>query len=89
MISKKLNAVKAAISSGLSAAQSTQKYDALSATKVESTGLPLAPQSAFRKRPTRLSYDKNEYHMFRLPSEDGFLLGSMDRDEIFGKRKGI
>ena len=27
--------------------------------------------------------------MFRLPSEDGFLLGTFDRDELFGKRKGI
>ena len=27
--------------------------------------------------------------MFRLPSEDGFLLGAMDRDELFGRRKGI
>ena len=26
--------------------------------------------------------------MFRLPSEDGYLLGAIDRDEIFGKRKG-
>jgi len=49
----------------------------------------LAPRSAFRKRPTKLSYDKNEFHMFRLPSEDTFLLGGMDRDEMFGKRKGI
>ena len=27
--------------------------------------------------------------MFRLPSEDGFLLNSFDRGELFGKRKGI
>ena len=27
--------------------------------------------------------------MFRLPSEDNFLLGSMDRAELFGTRKGI
>ncbi len=27
--------------------------------------------------------------MFRLPSEDGFLLGTMDRAELFGTRKGI
>ena len=49
----------------------------------------MAPRSAFRKRPTKLTYDKNEFHMFRLPSEDGFLLGSFDRDDLFGKRKGI
>ena len=27
--------------------------------------------------------------MFRLPSEDGFLLGAMDADDLFGRRKGI
>ena len=58
-------------------------------SKVNTQGLPLAPNSAFRKRPTKMVYDKNEYHMFRLPSEDAFLLGGFDRDELFGKRKGI
>jgi hypothetical protein len=27
--------------------------------------------------------------MFRLPSENHFLLGSFDQDDLFGKRKGI
>ena len=27
--------------------------------------------------------------MFRLPSEDQFLLGGFDRQDLFGKRKGI
>ena len=89
MIGNKLNAFKAAVSNSAAAIQSTQHYDITAASKESVDGLPLAPRSAFRKRPTKLAYDKNEYHMFRLPSEDGFLLGSFDRDELFGKRKGI
>lgn len=89
MISKNFNAFKAAFANGVSTVQSTKVYDITTTAKNEEQGLPLAPQSAFRKRPTKLVYDKNEYHMFRLPSEDGLLLGTMDRDELFGKRKGI
>ena len=89
MIGKQFNKFKSSFSSSLSGVQSTKVYDITASTKIDATGLPLAPQSAFRKRPVKLSYDKNEYHMFRLPSEDSFLLGAMDRDEIFGKRKGI
>ena len=88
MIGKQFNKFKSGFSSSLSSIQSTKNYDITASTKINSADLPLAPQSAFRKRPVKLSYDKNEYHMFRLPSEDGFLLGAMDRDEIFGKRKG-
>ena len=44
------------------------------ASKMDASTLPLAPKSAFRKRPVRLDYDKNEYWMFRLPSESAFLL---------------
>ena len=88
MIGKQFNKFKSTFSSTLSSAQSTKSYDVTAGTQVNVNELPLAPNSAFRKRPVKLSYDKNEFHMFRLPSEDGFLLGSMDRDEIFGKRKG-
>ena len=45
--------------------------------------------NAFRKRPQKLKYDKNEFWMFRLPSEHHFLLGSYDQDDLFGKRKGV
>ena len=44
------------------------------ATKMDGSSLPRAPSSAFRKRPVRLQYDKNEYYTFRLPSENAFLL---------------
>ncbi len=89
MIGKQFNAFKGKFANALSSAQSNATYDITAGTKVDATGLPLAPRSAFRKRPTKLVYDKNEFHMFRLPSEDGFLLGAMDRDELFGRRKGI
>ena len=81
--------MKAGISAGVSSVQGTKAYDITHGSKVQTEGLPIAPLSAFRKRPVKLTYDVNEFHMFRLPSEDGFLLGGMDRDEMFGKRKGI
>lgn len=49
--------------------------------------IPLAPQNPYRKRPVKLVYDMNEYHMFRLPSEKHFLLGSFNYSDIFGARK--
>ena len=57
--------------------------------RIDPTGLPVAPRSAFRKRPVKLEYDANEYHLFRLPSEDQFLFSGMDKDDIFGYRKGM
>ena len=36
-----------------------------------------------------MKYDRNEYHAFRLPSEQAFLLGSYNYNDIFGERKGI
>ena len=89
MIGKAFNSFKTKLGNNASSIQSTQLFETQSATKVEPEGLPMAPLSAFRKRPVKLTYDKNEFHMFRLPSEDGFLLGSFDSDEMFGKRKGI
>ena len=89
MIGKSFNAFKTQFSSGVAAAQSGKRFDAIDGHKLSAEGLPPAPQSAFRKRPVRLNYDANEYHMFRLPSEEQFLLGAFDKDELFGKRKGI
>ena len=37
----------------------------------------------------RLDYDKNEYFMFRLPSENHFLLSPFEKADIFGKREGL
>ena len=47
------------------------------------------PQGVYRKRPVKLFYDANEFHMFRLPSENQFLLSNFNKTEIFGERKGI
>ena len=52
------------------------------------TQLPPSPANPYRKRPVKLVYDKNEYHMFMLPSEKAFLLGGFDHEDMFGKRKG-
>ena len=37
----------------------------------------------------KITYDKNDFHMFRLPSEKAFLLGSFDYNDLFGDRNGI
>ena len=58
-------------------------------TGIDGESLPHAPKNPYRKRPVKLIYDKNDYHMFRLPSEKAFLLGGMDHNELFGARKGI
>ena len=81
---------KGATSGQAAAAQeAASQLNVLDAQKIDSSALPRAPVSAFRKRPVKLAYDKNEYWMFRLPSEQAFLLGSFDTADIFGKRKGI
>ena len=56
---------------------------------ITAQNLPLAPANPYRKRPVKIVYDKNEFHMFRLPSEKAFLLGGFDHEDIFGERKGI
>lgn len=56
---------------------------------MDSASLPRAPDSAFRKRPVKLSYDKNEFWMYRLPSENHFLMQNFDKNDLFGKRHGI
>ena len=89
MIGKNFNKFKTNLAQTVSSAQSAQNYDIMKGTRFDTEGLPQAPTSAFRKRTVKLNYDENEFHMFRLPSEDGFLLNGFDRDEIFGRRKCI
>ena len=56
---------------------------------ITSDQLPKAPANPYRKRPVKIIYDKNDFHMFRLPSEKAFLLSSFDSQDLFGARKGI
>ena len=63
--------------------------DLYAGTRIDSTGIPRAPATAFRKRPVKLEYDKNEYYTFRLPSEDAQLLAPFDKEELFGKYDGV
>ena len=51
--------------------------------------LPAAPKNPYRKRPVKLVYHKNDFHMFRLPSEKSFLLSSFNYNELFGEKKGM
>ena len=88
MIGKRFNAFKVSVSNNLANIQSTKIHE-VNAPQAKDPSLPLAPKSAFRKRPVKLEYDPNEYHMFRLPSESESLFSGMDRDDIFGYRKGL
>jgi len=36
---------------------------------ITAASLPNGPTNPYRKRPTKVIYDKNDFHMFRLPSE--------------------
>ena len=71
------------------AASRIEKVELYAASKIDGATLPRAPLSAFRKRPVRLSYDKNEFWSFRLPSENNFLMQNFDKSAIFGKRHGL
>ena len=72
-----------------SAAAQAPRAEIFAASRIDGSALPRAPVSAFRKRPVRLSYDKNEFWSFRLPSENHFLMQNFDKADVFGKRQGI
>ena len=71
---------------GAAASQSVGLYDS---TKIDGGNLPRAKQSAFRKRPVRLTYDKNEFWAYRLPSEQNFLTSAFSKQDVFGKNYGL
>ena len=75
MIGKWFNNFKTKPYQALVSVTKKQDYDITSSTKGDATGLPLAPKNPYRKRPVKLTYDKNEFHAFMLPSEKAFLLG--------------
>ena len=91
MIGKQFNKIKIGFSNTVSAMQpDLGNLDITESHKFKNPeSLPKAPNTAFRKRPVRLTYDKNEYYTFRMPSENDFLLSSFDSQDLFGKRKGI
>lgn len=68
---------------------SSKTYDLKETYQRNPEALPIAPANPYKKRPVKLAYDRNEYWTFRLPSEESFLLGSYDKHDLFGKRKGI
>ena len=78
-----------AASSQGSASAAAQKINIFEATKIDGSNLPPVTKSAFRKRPVRLTYDKNEFYSFRMPSEHHFLMQNFEKADIFGKRKGL
>ena len=86
--------LRSGVASGFSAMYTKKSHTIPQVTPYNENGItsaqvPPTPGNPYRKRPVKLVYDKNEYHMFRLPSEKAFLLGSFDQEDIFGQRKGI
>jgi len=86
--------LRASIGGGFSSLYGKKQHDYPAAQPyniggVTANQLPHTPMNPYRKRPVKLVYDKNEYHMFRLPSEKAFLLGSFDHEDLFGHRKGM
>ena len=92
MINKFLQRGRGEIYDSILAVSTKKTYDLTSALR-EPAGtaedLPKPSPNPYRKRPMKLTYDKNEFHSFRLPSENHFLLGAFDQEDLFGKRKGI
>lgn len=90
MIGKLLQKTRTELWKGMLASSVKKEFDITDSYKnISGHNLPHAPQNAYRKRPLKLVYDKNDYHAFRLPSEQAFLLGPFDTEDIFGQRKGI
>ena len=89
MLGKVLQRGRIELYQGLMALSSKKTYDISENFRDKAGDLPNAIANPYRKRPMKLKYDKNEFHSFRLPSENHFLLGSYDNEDIFGKRKGI
>ena len=88
MLGKVTGKVQSAASEGTKAAAAS-KFELFAGAKMDGSHLPKAPQSAFRKRPVSLTYDKNEFYMFRMPSENTFLLQNFDKTALFGTRHGL
>ena len=55
--------MKSCFTGGVTAVATTKFYDIEAGKGVQGGEmLPEAPRSAFRKRPVKLTYDKNEFH---------------------------
>jgi hypothetical protein len=91
MLGKALQKGRTELYQVLLSASSKKTYDMSSNYRGDGDGadIPKAPANPYKKRPMKLKYDKNEFYSFRLPSENHFLLGAFDNEDIFGKRKGI
>jgi len=89
MLGKMLQRGRLELYEGLLSLSSKKTYDLADNFRQSGADLPQSDANPYRKRPMKLKYDKNEYYSFRLPSENHFLLGSFDHEDIFGKRKGI
>ena len=84
-IGKMFMGLRASINSGMSSLYTHKGKDCTlpqttqyNVDGVTADQLPKAPQNPYRKRPVKLNYDINDFHMFRLPSEKAFLLGSLN-----------
>ena len=84
-----LNKIAGGVKQSATQGQAAQRVGLFDSSKIDGSNLPRAPASAFRKRPVRLTYDKNEFWAYRLPSEQAFLTSAFDKTAVFGKNYGI
>ena len=89
MLGKVLQRGRIEVYQGLLAISNKKTYDISENYREKAGDLPSEAANPYRERPMKLKYDKNEFHSFRLPSENHFLLASFDHEDLFGKRKGI
>jgi hypothetical protein len=89
MLGKALQKGRIQLYEGLLAPSSKKTYDISESMRGHGGDLPHEVPNPYRKRPMKLKYDKNEFYSFRLPSENHFLLGSFEHEDLFGKRTGI
>lgn len=93
-VGQMFTAMRTGVASGFSSlygkkSQTLPQAEPYNINGITSAQVPPTPSNPYRKKPVKLVYDSNEYHMFRLPSEKAFLLGSYDYEDVFGQRKGI
>ena len=62
MLGRSFNNFKVSVSNTVAKMQPDINYEFDSYKPGDATGLPIAPRSAFRKRPVKLHYDPNEFH---------------------------
>jgi hypothetical protein len=84
MIGKWFSKSKDNIHKGVLGTASGKVYDITEAHKISGKNFPQTPGNPYRKKNVKLVYKKSDFHYFRLPSEQAFLLSPFDTQDLFG-----